>query len=444
MRIFVIVSMHFLNCYLATVIVSAAASAGPGGPSGGSPASLEDWARAESAYAAAQTAHIAAPSWSLNLEDATGEDETPVGPIELTRLIARTSDSTVWEARLADGKEVIAKFINDCSLRVRHMDADLIIKSEFVLMSVANESGVTPAVYGLSAPAVVTDPVSIKAWSEVVEQVPDRCIAAGTTVRLLLQEKAGMEIGEYVKWLRARMPDRKEFLLAILALGYKTIALLDRLHSLGIMHGDIHAGNIMFKVPKSDPEEYNLVHDELVLVDLGFARFFPEEIGAPESAEMRSWANPLLASVWTLQGMRTGRRDDLYRVLDMMSSILSDEAIDSGIDAVLTRYIARTFPDGTMTLAEEDESKRRVIQHCKETYPSFLPSPELRSACCRNMGLLVKMRAPTQRRLEAVMDEVKKLSHPDAIPDYSSLIKMLRKIAKSVYDSEISVDAVTE
>ena len=66
-----------------------------------------------------------------------------------------------------------------------------------------------------------------------------------------------------------------KFVEAVLTFALKALDLLETLHHSGVLHGDIHVGNIVFKVPRGDdPEKYNRLADEPTLIDLGEAKYF--------------------------------------------------------------------------------------------------------------------------------------------------------------------------
>ena len=430
--------MKFLVSTLFTVGTTASMIAGSGGPSGGSPAGcvvegcpspVEEWFEANAGMEAAAEAYYAAPLWDIDLRSPFAE-VTPLGTIALTKRIARTVDSTVWEGTLPGGRTVIAKYTNDCSRRLRGMETDVFPIDEFVYMSVFNQTGITPNVYGLSEPAAVVRG-SPKTNSMTMDAKEEKCIAIGAKVRLLVQARAGMEIAQYVAWLRVKYPDNKRFLRAILALGWKTVKLLQQLHVRGVIHDDVHWGNIMFKTPKASPEEYDLTKDKLVLVDLGYARYFPGEIGSADRVPIRQGANALLASLWNLNHWRTGRRDDLYRAMEMIAVILSDGAMDKGINKILAKERRFLHPLG-LTGQQEDDLHRRVIRQCKADYPLFKPSAELESECCLKMGLSDRKRAKVQKSLESIMSAISIIPHPDTTPDYESIIKSLKMVAESL------------
>ena len=405
--------------------------AGAGGPTGGSPQCIEgcpveSWAEANAGIAATGAAYSVAHAWSINPEDPLTEEATPIGRITLKNQVGRTMDSMVWEAMLDDGREVIAKYTNDCRSRLSRLTTDP--RDEYFHLLVTNGSGITPNVYGLSHPAMVTIADTPKTHSIFMEENSDACIAAESDVRLLLQDKAGMDIEIYIQLLRrSSMGGDPLFLRGVLALGWKSVEVLQKLHKKGIIHGDIHAGNIMFKTPKDSIEDYDLLADdeEVVLVDFGYARYFVDELKSDPTCPIIPGLNPILLSVWNLYHERTGRRDDIYRVFDMLSMILSDWSREAALESVVAAYI-HANP------AEAKDLPRRVIRQCKKDFPFFQPSPLLVTGCCHKMGLGERMRAWVQTHLETVFMNVKRIPHPDASPDYDWIIANLKRIESGV------------
>ena len=409
------------------------------GPSGGSPGihdeGAEDWSSALAAVRSSAAAYRAAPAWSLDLKSRYTE-ETPVGRLRLSRWIATTEDSTVWEGTLAGAAEpVVAKYTNDCSRRHRG-DTGGVPVDEFIFLSAISDAGIAPQVYAISAPAAVTrgslSSVKVKS-GRIGSSAPETCLAIGTTVRLLIEGKAGMSVREYVKLLRALVPpDSKAFLRSVLTLGWKSVDLIRRLHSRGIIHGDIQDGNILFKTSKSSYTEYDVATDDLVLVDFGFSQFFPFEIGTDDIKPIRQGLNPRLLSLWHLYQFRIGRRDDVYRVLLMLSDMLSDGTVDVGVELLVDRKLSSLSFRDRRDRKIVSEEIHGVVRQCRENFALFKRSAGLGAECCRKMGLSDSDRGSVQTNLEAIVNEIKKIPSPDSIPPYEWVIDQLKLIAASL------------
>ena len=82
--------------------------------------------------------------------------------------------------------------------------------------------------------------------------------------RFLITTLAGLSLEAFV---RSR-PLQMLMLHEALAVGIRVTALLERLHATGLLHRDIHAGNVAFASPAGSPD---LMTDDLVLLDFELA-----------------------------------------------------------------------------------------------------------------------------------------------------------------------------
>lgn len=167
----------------------------------------------------------------------------------------------------------------------------------------------------------MTDPNQPKALSNFVSKRATECVAKGTLVRFMVQEKVGLSLQDYFIDVVDRS-DGVSLFRKVMVSAKKIILLLARLHDLGIVHGDIHPGNIVFRQPKGSQELYDIETDDIVLTDFGLARFFPDQIGSPVEEMPSRSLSPILMSVNQLAKKRLGRRDDIARVGDTVVQLL--------------------------------------------------------------------------------------------------------------------------
>jgi len=97
--------------------------------------------------------------------------------------------------------------------------------------------------------------------------------------------------------------------------GIHLVRMIQFLHDIGIIHNDIHSGNVAL----------DLVHDKLLLIDFGrslmmdpTARELPTRI-VNEFGE--AW-NDALNSPWEIEGYSQSSRDDLYRAIEVIGHII--------------------------------------------------------------------------------------------------------------------------
>ncbi len=111
----------------------------------------------------------------------------------------------------------------------------------------------------------------------------------------------------------------------------KGVKLLESVHQLGIVHGDIHAGNIALR----DFELSTMVQleklisgrdipaDWLVLIDFGKARFIPEIRKEGVSGDL----NLDMLSPRHLKGGPIGCRDDIFRLFELVLNSATDNKL---------------------------------------------------------------------------------------------------------------------
>ena len=118
------------------------------------------------------------------------------------------------------------------------------------------------------------------------------------------------KVGASIYMMSQRYPQRIVPVDTVLRLGKRLIEMLRQLHDeAGVIHGDIHAGNVCF-----DRNE-----QELKLIDFGRANLI-EEGGEEFVREPFTWTDPLLTH-WNIAGYRETRRDDVMKALMLMATL---------------------------------------------------------------------------------------------------------------------------
>ena len=95
-----------------------------------------------------------------------------------------------------------------------------------------------------------------------------------------------------------------------------------RLHSEGVIHGDVHLSNFVYADPATAAET-------LRLIDFGRAEFYIDKSGRhiPNLPVPRDWQwRPDLLSPWELEGATKSRRDDFFRIAEMAIEIAVHDA----------------------------------------------------------------------------------------------------------------------
>ena len=136
-------------------------------------------------------------------------------------------------------------------------------------------------------------------------------------LRTMVMERVG-ETSALDFWQRNGRPLDNEFVSSV---GIAAINLLETVHSTGLVHGDVHGGNFVFY--RSDPAA------SLRIIDVGRTRPYIDAKTGNHVPLARigehNW-NPVLLSVGELEGWTVSRRDDLFRLAELLIFLISDDS----------------------------------------------------------------------------------------------------------------------
>ena len=261
-------------------------------------------------------------------------DASPQGSLHLGSLIGHSASSSIFTASLeyddvngtTHRRPVVVKHANTCrELMVRGRNARSLLVIEAIFMHVLAPLKLAPAPIYLSPPTLLTSMSGLPArlQSPFLLEHPRECIARGAETRFLIEERAGVDLFTYFDYFHTTT-DWAGMARRAVTLGIRLVQMLESLHRLGIVHGDIHGGNVLFRAPVGSPDEILPDDMDLLFVDFEFAIFYPSSMGAPvrESSHHRD-LSPIWLSPWQLLHYRIGRRDDVYRAIDWVADALS-------------------------------------------------------------------------------------------------------------------------
>ena len=181
---------------------------------------------------------------------------------------------------------------------------------DYAALLVMNDTGVTPRVYD----------------AQYESDVSERC-----KLKIITMERVGNYHLDFAYERTGGMTEEQ-----VIAIGRSAIRLIQAIHARGIIHGDIHAGNFVFSDPMDIP-------GTLKVIDFGRSTPYRTEDGQHIAEEdMRTvdfadthW-NPLFQSIHELSGSPVSRRDDMYRLAEMLVYLLV------GDDDLYIKYIEPT------------------------------------------------------------------------------------------------------
>jgi hypothetical protein len=298
--------------------------------------------------------------------------------------------------------EVVVKYGNNCEPRTvdaksryssdKLPSADLLVM-EYVVMALMGPLGVSPKVYALSAPGVPLGGWKLDKRLATMDEGFGNCADQHAMVRGMVMDRIHSDLEEYVE----KVKEPVQNFLSALKGAKGTVEKLRILHEYGFIHGDIHAGNVALKTSDGF---------EITLIDFGLARFFPAEIGAPEEglAKIDPAIDLSHLSPWQLGGSRIGRRDDVYRAIEMVVRVI----------------------------LKGDVYKEFLYHHAGEAaaMARFKMTKKLFEGAEKNVCELMSMESihchSAMAELDAAIDTVRKTASVDDEPDYETIINHLQ------------------
>ena len=316
---------------------------------------------------------------------------------------------------------LVGKFTNNCySNHASRKTGTDVWTREFEFLSILNNTGLTPDVFALTEEFPVGSPAIRQSNSTFVHNHPNACESA--SVRGIIQAKVGAVVEQGISLASPNfVPDS-------IRAGIKTLALVQKLHALGVVHGDIHFGNVAF----AQLDETNVETDPLVLIDFYLA--VSRETGGPRRVPKTSFLNLAILSPWHLRNERISMRDDVYRVVQSVAYMLTQAGIaeftSKRFDAIRQKVLSAYGYDEAMFKSLETQVQTLLIAEMEEKYakakekmplirgvpgPLARFGPKIRNAIKRVFN----------RQLPALM---RQWNSPDTVPDYEVVGEIFEKL----------------
>lgn len=346
-------------------------------------------------------------------------DSCPLGTLRLTELIYEGAHGNLFLANPYAAQTVVVKYLNDCYERLSggKVEEDLLhpLQNEYLIMSVLNETDISPKVFYLSPPsALPTIPGSSRFVGLSGQSRYSECVAAGSEVRFLVEETVGMSLIDYANQIAMESPEvfrSAAFSKQMIRIVRRIAQQLKTLHTLGFIHDDIHNGNIVFRVPF---QQIPIDSDDVMLIDFGLSSFYPVRLGDPiQAADVVHSRRTKSMSLWQLKGERSGPRDDMYRLVLMLAELLSRDQYVIGSETLLVRNL-KLFGNPLFRSPEYRSIDVRVALYIREHLLMFQHDISLGS-----MAVIGSNDAEIIPLLTEVETHVKSYyPHPDSLLDY--------------------------
>lgn len=181
---------------------------------------------------------------------------------------------------------------------------------DFIFLDYLQRAGVGASLRALylSGAVGIPEKETFKTQFAMTRGARESCMWKGGSVRFMVMERGGKNLYEFAR----EFPQGRVPLDIAKSIGIKLLEALQKIHAKGIVHNDVHWGNVVF-----NPE----IEGEVMLIDFGRSFFVPASEPLFKLHAARSRNSPHL-SPWETLGFHPGFRDDVYRALMTVSLLV--------------------------------------------------------------------------------------------------------------------------
>ena len=270
-------------------------------------ASLDDRTKTMALQQVATDAKDIAFAPMLELEGDTGRDgQGRILPFTLKRLLAATKLATVFTIK--EYPKLVVKYQVQCrDLRGIHP-----VVLDFVFLQALAETGIVPRALFVSPPVKFSNSTTEKTDFGMSRRSREICaMHPKSSVRFLVMERIAYTLFDLVNRKRPGLPpfDRA------ISIGLHLLTGLETMHRNGVIHGDIHLGNV--GLLERDGEL------RISFIDFGYAEFVRDGDARPALIRLPWSVAHHLLSVYELEGFRRSYRDDVYRAVQIIAILLN-------------------------------------------------------------------------------------------------------------------------
>jgi hypothetical protein len=259
-----------------------------------------------------------------NIYDDHREKISKIGELFLRKNIYYGMFSSVFELADSTGRPTpyIIKYewnCDDFGANVHPLIRDYKFGTE------ASQIGISPKPIAISAPAKFKGLKTRKTNFHLTFEDIKWCTSFQSNLRYIVMEKVE---GISAKDMRDRdCPNKICDMFRSLSITYYTLLGLEELHNAGIVHGDIHWGNIMFEFTKDRRIVLNYDTENDKVIGLKFVDFGrSSRLGNHPAEPIYPFGEHLhyMFSHWQIAGYAWSARDDVYKTLVMLASLIND------------------------------------------------------------------------------------------------------------------------
>ena len=326
-----------------------------------------------------------------NIEQVPSTDSISVFSIGDT--IAVTQQSIIFG--IQETRKYVIKYQADCD---RKGPIHPLLRDAWFL-NLFRDTAIVPKVLFVSPPTPMGMGVSLKTNFHITPTERAYCVVENRSVRFMVMERMSGDL--YALMNRMLRPS---FKLGI-DIMIKLVDGIREIHDRGVVHGDIHPGNIGLIPNPEDPRM-----SDLVFFDFGSAFFIEEKTGLDDRERPRLDYVHCLYSHWNLEGYRFSYRDDVYKILMIGAMLLN----------------GRSWTDYCVDLESDGEA---MLLFKRDSFIFEFPGgPDFIGSLPFRLG----QRKTIRSKLEAVLDSVRSLNGINDVPDYDFVIEQLAEIYRMV------------
>lgn len=324
---------------------------------------------------------------------------TILGNITLDRSIARSINSVIFS--IVEHPNLLIKYQAQCD-DLGDAIHPLLVDAWYG--QVAHDIGLAPRVVLISPGAQLCSSRRGKCRFSMSRESFQECARAQGTVRYMIVERNpgstlyGLRKSEFAS------PSGALSFRNSMTIGVHLLVALERLQlEGGIIHGDIHASNVML----ADKDNARSNPYYLQLIDFGMARHIAN-ITLPEDPIYRRghWFHPSCTD-WQIDGFAWSRRDDVMKTLYLVFQLMHP---DNYLD-----YLTRIFDHGYRSLMRWKKTERMYVT------PFFDPIGHLHVS--------VERKQRVYELMDSLLSVARNMSI-NAIPPYSELISLMQEAVR--------------
>jgi serine/threonine protein kinase len=220
-------------------------------------------------------------------------------------MMFRQRQATIFA--LADRPDVLLKYEINCdSVHGIHP-----LVREALMLNLLKDLDITPRFLYLSGPLKFSLPLRIKTEVTLSDAALEKCANhKRSSVRVIAMENAGPSVNDYVG--KGAFGENGFPLHDALRITLDLLSIIEVLHSRGIVHGDVHPGNVVIKEDTG----------KVKVIDFGRAFFSLDFEDKPVRIRAPFSSMHCLFSHWNIEGDRFGFRDDLFKALHVLAVLL--------------------------------------------------------------------------------------------------------------------------